>query len=977
MHGRYAIFFLFALCNVLSFSLSAAQKETAAAPDYEKILQQLQSDKNSNNEVLQSKTLSALIQASNRNLPTLQQKREALDALKRADQLYPGGVPSSSQFVQRKSLQIKLAMLPLNREIYGNVSVEVENNCYAIGYLSHIEGDQRTSLVYFKCYYLSRLNRLGADADDARLAQASYAQALFDTGDIDASEKEYKDALSALEKSTSISPLVFTRTLGRYASNLYQLGRLDEYEKLLMKEVDTMRNAYGESSKETQFEVGALINFYLSWNRYEEADVLIWRGYNIVNKVDPNGFLAGINAWRAAGSSLRAKQPEEAEQLLEKALFLNEKYEGSRYLHLGSIRNSIAEAKLMENKTDDAINELTSAITFFRSIGEEKSPYAAESHVRLGRIYLSKGDPKSALSEFSQAVAIDKAQLDKNTEGAVWAIFYLSQAQSALGQQEAAKQSRAEVMQIVRRYVSGADRLQVDTLRARQQFGPIVAQYVADLVNQPSPDVKSSFEAVQLANVSDSASTLNAMAARSSSQDQELADLIRLQQDDMGKLRVLDSELGNIANASDNDERTAIWSQRSTVQSRLNATSATLSSKYPSYTRLTDSSPVPLEHVQSLLRNREALVIFNFSDQGGFVWLVRQSSAIVAPLKLTRQQLEQTVIRLRQGLQIVDGNPAPFDTALAYQLFQEIFPYGESLFEDIDHLITIPDGSLRAIPLGLLVYEPPTSNETYRDVKWLISMTSISTLPAVSTFISLRESEGSRIRATLPFLGVGDPVPLDARSRLLQDDSRSPELIGLGKLPDTKTELERIAQLLQASRKDLLLGQEATKEDLLRTALPQMRGIAFATHGLVDGNNIKEPALVLSLPKSATSLDQALLPASEIAQMTLNADWILLSACNTATIDASPEAEMLSALAKAFFYAGAHTVLASHWYISSTATTQLTTSIFENYVAAPQAGLAHALQRAEVKMIAEPDGALRYSHPVYWAPFSLIGDDLR
>jgi CHAT domain-containing protein len=637
----------------------------------------------------------------------------------------------------------------------------------------------------------------------------------------------------------------------------------------------------------------------------------------------------------------------------------------------------IAEAKLMENKTDEAIVELNTALTFFRSIGEEKSPYAADSHVRLGKIYLSRGDQKAALSDFSQAVAIANAQLDKNTEGAVWALFYQSQAQSALGEKEASKKSRAEAMQIVRRYITGTDRLQVDTLRARQQFGPIISEYIADLVNQPNPDVKSSFEAVQLANVSDAASTLNAMAVRSSSQDQRLADLIRLQQDDMGKLRVLDSELANIANINDDGQRAALWSERSIVQNRFNVTSANLSNNYPSYTRLTDSSPVPLEHVQSILRNREALVIFNFYDQGGFVWFIRQSTAIVAPVKVTRRQLEQAVIRLRQGLRIVDGNPTPFDTALAYRLFQGIFINAGISFEDIDHLISIPDGSLRAIPLGLLVYDPPPANDDYRAVKWLITETSISTLPAVSSFISLRQSEGNRIHPTLPFFGVGDPVPLDAQSTVLRDDRRSAELTKLGKLPDTKVELERIAQLLQAGRKDLLLGPEATKENVLKMELAHMRGIAFATHGLISSTNVKEPSLVLSLPKDATSLDQALLPASEIAQMNLNADWILLSACNTATTDVSPEAEMLSALAKAFFYAGAHTVLASHWYISSAATTALTTSMFENYAAAPQAGLAQALQRAELKMIAEPDNEPRRSHPVYWAPFSLVGDDLR
>src|SRR5205814_8087133 len=91
---------------------------------------------------------------------------------------------------------------------------------------------------------------------------------------------------------------------------------------------------------------------------------------------------------------------------------------------------------------------------------------------------------------------------------------------------------------------------------------------------------------------------------------------------------------------------------------------------------------------------------------------------------------------------------------------------------------------------------------------------------------------------------------------------------------------------------------------------------------------LAEPSLALTLPKQPTDLDDGLLTASEVAQLKLNADWVVLSACNTAAGD-RPGAEALSGLARSFFYAGARALLVSHWAVASNAATRLTTSTFQ------------------------------------------------
>ena len=103
--------------------------------------------------------------------------------------------------------------------------------------------------------------------------------------------------------------------------------------------------------------------------------------------------------------------------------------------------------------------------------------------------------------------------------------------------------------------------------------------------------------------------------------------------------------------------------------------------------------------------------------------------------------------------------------------------------------------------------------------------------------------------------------------------------------------------------------------------LSDYRVLAFATHGLVSGelSGLGEPALVFTPPETGTEADDGLLTASEIATLELDADWVILSACNTAAADGTPGAEGLSGMAKAFFYAGARALLVSHWAVNSEA----------------------------------------------------------
>jgi CHAT domain-containing protein len=359
---------------------------------------------------------------------------------------------------------------------------------------------------------------------------------------------------------------------------------------------------------------------------------------------------------------------------------------------------------------------------------------------------------------------------------------------------------------------------------------------------------------------------------------------------------------------------------------------------------------------------------------------------------------------------------------LAHQLYRTLLGPVEEMIRDQKHLIIVADGPLAGFPFHLLIKEAPEAGlegiEAYKRAHWLIRDHAITVLPAVSSLRALRELAPKTEPAPLPFVGFGDPVigngdavACGSAGKIVVAavDGATPKGVERGsagtasealfrsgsvvdgvpvadvkavrklkRLPDTRCELEAIATLQGAGRENLHLDVAATESRVKALSasgqLADYRVVAFSTHGLVTGDaGAAQPALVLTPPDKGTTEDDGLLTASEVATLKLNADWVVLSACNTAAGDGRPDAENLSGLARAFFYAGARSILVSGWPVWSDAAVALTTQAFAALQKDPSLGRAGALRQAMLDTLdaAEDD---RQAHPAYWAPFSLVGE---
>jgi CHAT domain-containing protein len=322
------------------------------------------------------------------------------------------------------------------------------------------------------------------------------------------------------------------------------------------------------------------------------------------------------------------------------------------------------------------------------------------------------------------------------------------------------------------------------------------------------------------------------------------------------------------------------------------------------------------------------------------------------------------------------------------------------------------------LPLSLLPVAPATVAEGngplfsgYRDVPWLARthvVTMISSAAAVRTLRGL--PPGNTARA--PLIAFGDPLfspeqaaeaakaegqvkvadagaattrgmPLKRRSSPKLGGIDSADLAMLPRLPDTADELRSIALALQADpAKVLHLGKDANEQVVKTMDLSGFKVLAFATHGLVPGelNGLTQPALALSAPVVAGVEGDGILTMEEVLALKLDADWVVLSACNTGA-GAGAGAEAASGLGRAFFYAGTRALLVTNWSVHSQSARELVTDLFKRQADDPKLTRGEALRQAMMALADGPgyigaDGKTEftYAHPLFWAPYSIIGD---
>ena len=525
------------------------------------------------------------------------------------------------------------------------------------------------------------------------------------------------------------------------------------------------------------------------------------------------------------------------------------------------------------------------------------------------------------------------------------------------------------------------------------------------------------YEAAQKAMTTSASKALAQLGARFAAGSDELAKSVRTRQDLTDTLRKLETDLLQVMSRKGGEsasKREALRTKIQETSAKIAAIDEGLNARFPAYAELANPKPLSITATQQLLGPDEALALIFVGPEETFVWAISKTAVDWHRVDIRRKALIASTRELRAGLNPANpvvmrsalrdfgattiehaGTSAPsapaFNRTTAHHLFSHLIKPLDGIIAPAKRLYIIGDTPFDSLPFAVLLTQAPTGENAdpaaLRASPWLIKRQALVTLPSVSSLQALRQA-GATPGNQKPFRGFGAPTfkPDPTQQTLAQGDGNAKSVFlrgsanleairNLAPLPQTAGELRQLASALNAAPDSIVLGAAATERAVRSEDLSKYRVLAFATHGLLAGDldGLTEPALAFTPPEKASPEDDGLLTASEAAQLKLAADWVILSACNTAGGDGTPGADGLSGLARAFFYAGAKSLLVSHWPVRDDAAARLTTRTLSAQAKDTKLAKAEAYQRAVLELMADTSDPT-LAHPAIWAPFVIVGE---
>ncbi|WP_424814114.1 CHAT domain-containing protein [Roseococcus sp. YIM B11640] len=497
-----------------------------------------------------------------------------------------------------------------------------------------------------------------------------------------------------------------------------------------------------------------------------------------------------------------------------------------------------------------------------------------------------------------------------------------------------------------------------------QRIAPCVDAFIA--LGTPEGRAEA-FEAAQLAQGGVTTTQIATAAARltAGARDPAVAEALRRREEADRSLAARYRE----RDAAEAEGRRDLGELNARIAEAENAASeadAAAQSAAPGYGQLVQSVSSTAD-VLAALAPGEALVATTLpADRRGWTFVLLDGTVSVGRVGADTAQIATLVARLRDSVE--SGNSRkPFAAGAGWQLHQALFAGVTEPLAQARAMVALPEGPLLSLPYGMLVTAAPPAAEGHENVAFLIAKMPVAHVPAASSLVALRRAGNSA--AARPWFGFGDPrpVPIAFAQRSFPaapDCGRG--LASLSRLPAAAIELQAAQQVMGATAAERRTGDAFTVSSVRATRLRDFRIVHFATHGVLPGelSCLTEPAIIAS-PAQGPTAAQALLTAGTVLDLDLDADLVVLSACNSG--GGAAAGESLSTLARAFFFSGARGLMVTHWYVNDAAAARVAFFTLEHIRNGKPP--AEALREAQLALM-QVGGA---GHPALWAPFAILG----
>jgi len=539
----------------------------------------------------------------------------------------------------------------------------------------------------------------------------------------------------------------------------------------------------------------------------------------------------------------------------------------------------------------------------------------------------------------------------------------------------------------------------------------LLAPYFGMLAKRPDAPQTAArmFAATQLLQRPGLAQTQAVLARELSGGSDEAAQLFRQSLNVTRAIERLRLDLAQLeidAQTSPTVDLAPVIEQRSADLDALRSLQLVLQDKlgaYPRY-RVVSDNRMTLGDLQATLAPGEAYYKLAILGDAAYAIFVQPGSARAFAIDKDAREIEGQVATLRDSIAIEQGGQTityPFEIAAARELYQTLFAPVEADLKQASHLIFEPDGAMLQLPVNLLVmddasvarYETRLAADDnadpydYRGTAWLGRQMQVTTAVSPTAFRDVRNAR--RSDATSAYLGLGQNVPLVGEALPNAGvrsgsaiDARCQWTASAWNNPILDAELRRAGAILtrDGATTTLLTGADFTDTRLKQMeALDEYRILHFATHGLVTAPKAQCPPRPALLTSFGDGDSDGLLTFAEIFDLQLDADLVILSACNTASVGglvATQEAGVigggdfaLDGLVRAFVGAGGRTIVASHWPVPDDydATNRLISAFFESDEGVTT---TESLRRAQLGLMDDANT----SHPFYWSAFAVVGD---
>lgn len=856
----------------------------------------------------------------------------------------------------------------------GALHTDVGTTVYGLAVLYVQQGRYLEAEPLYKRAVAIKEKVLGAEHTEVGTILFGLGALYVYVGRLAEAEPLYRRALAIKEKALGFEHTEVGSALHNLAVLLDQQGRSKEAEPLFLRVISIKEKAFGSEHTEVGTALFGLAELYAKQGRWAAAEPIYRRVLQVkVKALGPEHTEVGTALGGLARVLAAEGKHADADAMFERALEFQVKALGAGHPAVGTLLNEMADARF----------------------SREDWTAAADLWQRAVQIVIDRMRRGATASGQMQA-GVSEAQLERaRFEGLV-------KASHRIALQDAARAPEIAAAMFVMAQWSGSTRAAVSleqmAVRQAKGSGPLAAlvRERQDLAGEWQTKDKALTAARTSPSERRNARAEVAIAKRLEEIDKRLAAIDEL----------LTKDFPEYAAAS-NPEPMALGD----VQALLRDDEALM-----------------------LVFDTGA---WSSAAEESFIWVVTRDGARWTRSGLSRSAIAEHVAALRCGLDQsawdkqgaaicakllpgqVSGAQLPFDVGRAHVLYQALFGQVEDLIAD-RQLLLVPSGALTTLPFHVLVTQAPleaipSDRSTYGVVPWFGKRYASSVLPSVASLGALRKFAKAS-QAGEPFIGFGNPLLLgpagtDRSAWAKQSCPRPGSAIPSGAvrgvltfivsffrngladvnvirsqqpLPETADEVCAVARSAGSNEQAVHLGAAASEAKVKvlsqQGAIANARIVHFATHGLLSGEarivmgaQRAEPALLLTPPRTASDLDDGLLTASEVAQLKLDADWVVLSACNTAA-GADKDAEPLSGLARAFFYAGARALLVSHWAVDSQATVTLVTRAFSQIRDDARIGRAEALRRSMSALIGSGEAN---SHPSRWGPFVVVGEGAR